>query len=133
MISGNAYALKVVATINPIHSLVSSVVGDSGEVSLLLRGNESPHNFQLKPSQVRKIRQADIVFYIADDFETFLQKSLNNLPENVNKVALGRSSNIDIFTSRKGKNWDVHGHAGEDSDHQHDDMHIWLAPKNAIK
>ena len=42
----------IVATIKPLHSLVSGVVGNTGKAHLLITGNSSPHGFQIKPSQM---------------------------------------------------------------------------------
>ena len=75
---------RVLATIKPLHSLVQSVLGDTARVQLLLDNTASPHDFQMKPSQIRALHQADIVFYIDADFEQFLQRVLPDLPEDSN-------------------------------------------------
>ena len=46
----------IVASVKPLHSLVSAVVGDTDEVSLLISGNVSPHNFALKPSHAKNVK-----------------------------------------------------------------------------
>ena len=52
---------KIVATIKPLHSIVMNVV-DNEEVFLLLDGNISPHDYHLKPSDMKKIKNADHFF-----------------------------------------------------------------------
>ena len=59
--SANA-APKVVASIAPIHSLVSMVMGDVAEPELLLDANVSPHDFSMQPSDARAIQNADAIF-----------------------------------------------------------------------
>ena len=66
----------VVVTIKPLHSLVSGVIGDTGKAELLVKGYASPHGFQLKPSQVKSLQQATVIFSIHERLETFLQLSL---------------------------------------------------------
>ena len=42
--------VKVVASIKPIHSLVSYVMDGVGKPDIIVDGYNSPHNFSLKPS-----------------------------------------------------------------------------------
>ncbi|MEH6403611.1 MAG: zinc ABC transporter substrate-binding protein [Sneathiella sp.] len=131
---------EVVVSIAPIHSLVKEVMGESGDPILLLRGYASPHSFQLKPSQLRKMHSARAVFYVSKSFETFLIRSFNGLPSSVAKISLMDASNIEIRPYREGGAWAVH----EEEAHHHetlegrddhafdDDPHIWLDPENAV-
>ncbi len=137
----------VVVTIKPLHSLVSAVIGDTGEAKLLLRGNTSPHDFQLKPSQVRAMQKANVIFYIDDSFETFLHSVFENLPKHIRKFAVAQKAGLTVLAHREGKTWDEHevhedkmeegdghdSHAHEEKhhDHGHHDMHVWLDLKNA--
>jgi zinc transport system substrate-binding protein len=141
----------IVATIKPIHSLVSAVMAGTGQATLLVANEQSPHGFQLKPSQIRQMHQAKIIFYVDDAYETFLNRSFATLPAKVRKVALARQSGIRVLTTRKGVNWEAHDHehnhnddvngdsdSDEASHHHHDhhggdDLHVWLAPDNGIK
>ncbi|MDC0948804.1 zinc ABC transporter substrate-binding protein, partial [Gammaproteobacteria bacterium] len=50
-----AKAGTIAVSIAPLHSLVSMVAPDDYRVELLIPGDVSPHGFQLKPSQLRKI------------------------------------------------------------------------------
>ena len=40
---------KVIASIKPLHSLVSYVMDGVGKPGILIDGSASPHTFQLKP------------------------------------------------------------------------------------
>lgn len=64
--------LNIVVTINPIYSLVSNVLGGSQNMHLLIGKNQSPHDYQIRPSDVRKLNKADLIFTIGDGFEVFL-------------------------------------------------------------
>jgi zinc transport system substrate-binding protein len=55
--------LKVAASIKPIHSLVSSVMGDIATPQLLVEAG-SPHTYSLKPSQAQYLQTADAVFWL---------------------------------------------------------------------
>ena len=42
--------LLVVASIKPVHSLVSAVMAGVAEPHLIIRGAQSPHTFSMRPS-----------------------------------------------------------------------------------
>ena len=80
--SGTALAadpVKVVASIKPIHSLVAGVMQGVAEPTLLVKGATSPHSFNLRPSDARALNQADLVFWVGEDLETFLTKPIQSL------------------------------------------------------
>ena len=118
-------APKVLATIKPVHSLVAAVMQGAGTPSLLIGGALSEHSYELKPSDARKIREADLVFEIGPDMETYLIAPLASLGRRV--VALEHAPGVRLQPARRGGLW------GEDEDrHGPTDPHIWLDPANAI-
>ena len=52
---------KIVATIPVLHSITASLTKGVTSPILLLPGNISPHHISLKPSDVRKISEADLI------------------------------------------------------------------------
>ncbi|WP_373088652.1 zinc ABC transporter substrate-binding protein [Sneathiella sp.] len=147
--SGPAAAAEtgdVVVTLKPLHSLVQGVMGDTGEAVLLVNGIASPHGFSLKPSQIRALQKASVVFYVDEAMETFLDNALAALPPRVRRYAFAEKAGIDILPLREGGAWDAHHHEdvhhhgadhhnGEEQDHAHgeDNLHVWLAIGNAQK
>ena len=81
---------NVAASIKPIHSLVSSVM-EGIAVPLLLVEAGSPHTYSLKPSQAKYLQEADAVFWVAHDVETFLEKPLESIPKNTWWLKLGET------------------------------------------
>ena len=53
--------VKVIASIKPVHSLVAAVMDGVGKPDLLVEGAGSPHTYSLKPSQAKKLQEADLV------------------------------------------------------------------------
>ena len=149
--------LKVVTSIKPIHSLASYIMDGVGSPGLIVDGYNSPHSFQLKPSHAKMLEQADIIFWIGEDLENFLEKPLDTIAKKAEKIELLEIKNIkklkfrerNIFEEHEG--YDDHGHDAkkeEHDDHGHDakkeehddheehghgeyDPHIWLDPINA--
>ena len=122
-------AAPIITTIKPLHSLVSAVLGDSGEAQLLVQGKASPHGYQLKPSQVRDLQEAAILFYIAPDLELFLAPALASLPADVRAVSLIENDQLQLWPYRLDGAWAAgheghdHGHGHDDHDEHHEDKH----------
>ncbi len=127
LFSKNSFASennKIVVTIKPLFSLVQSVVGESENVTLLIDNNISEHNFQPKPSHVKILNEADIIFFIDKTLETSVYKILENLPTHIKKAQVSQIKGL--------KKLPIRNVANSDSRNQ-DDMHIWLDVENAKK
>lgn len=128
--------IKVVASIKPIHSLVSAVAQGIVEPTLLVKGAGSPHTYSLKPSQAKELQQADIVFWMGHDLEAFLENSIDNIATNSIVVPLMESKELAKLNFREGGAFEDHGHDDHDKHDDHDDHgadpHVWLDPINAI-
>ena len=57
--AGSAGKLRVVATIPDLKALTEAVGGDLVEVDSLARGNQNPHDLEVRPSLMLKLRRAD--------------------------------------------------------------------------
>ena len=66
-------APKVVTTIVPLHSLVSSVMDGVGTPELLMQGQNSEHNASFTPQQIADMAHADAVFIIGNNLESKLR------------------------------------------------------------
>jgi zinc transport system substrate-binding protein len=122
--------LRVVASIEPVHALVAGVMAGAGEPMLLVKGGGSPHTYALRPSEARALERADVVFWIGEALETFLQKPLRALSGKARIVALHEAEGVELIAGVE-SHGDGHGHDHGDA-HKHIwDMHIWLDPVNA--
>jgi ABC-type Zn2+ transport system, periplasmic component/surface adhesin len=92
---------KVVTSIKPIHSLVSYVMDGVGRPDLLVEGSSSPHTFQLKPSHATMLQEADIVFWIGEDLESFLETPLDSIAASAKRVTLMDSDQIELLNLEK--------------------------------
>ncbi len=115
--------IKVVASIKPIHSLVSYVMDGIGKPALIVDGSNSPHNFNMKPSNAKDIENADIIFWVGEDIESFLEKPLKSISKKAKIIEMMDINGINklkfrernIFEDHKGHD---HGHKKKD---KHDD------------
>ena len=68
----------VLASIAPIHSVVAAVADGVFAPELLMSPAVSVHDYALKPSDMRKIAKADVVFYGGKTLEGFLPKAVES-------------------------------------------------------
>ena len=115
--------VNVVTTIKPLHSLVSSVMKGVGEPSLIIEGTNNPHTFVFKPSHAEMIENADIVFWIGEDLEAFMEKPLDSLAKNAKTIAFMDLASIEKLKFREQNIFDDHDDHGHDDhdDHGHKD------------
>ena len=106
----------VVASIAPVHSLVSGVMAGVGEPTLLVKGGASPHTYTLKPSDAAALSAAQIVFRIGPGLETFLDDPLETLASQADVVDLAGEPGLRLMPLRDGGVWEAHDHGHEDGD-----------------
>jgi zinc transport system substrate-binding protein len=124
--------LRVVASIKPVHSLVSAVMAGTGQPVLIVEGSGSPHHYALKPSTARQLEQADVIFWVGHDLETFLEKPVETVGARARPVALGMLADLERLEIREGVNFERHKEDGHEIGHEPTtDPHVWLDPQNA--
>jgi zinc transport system substrate-binding protein len=143
--AASAEVPRVVASVKPIHSLVTQVMGDLGTPDLLVDGSASPHSYSLKPSDAQALQQANLVFWTGHGLELFLEDSIATLAPNAKAVELSDASGIELLPPREAGTFEPHedheeghddhtDHADAEEDHAHEgerDMHFFLDPQNA--
>ena len=112
--------VKVIASIKPVHSLVAAVMEGVGKPELLVEGAGSPHTYSLKPSQAKKLQEANLVFWMSHDLEAFLERSIEGIATNAKSVPLMESHGLATLNFREGGAFDAHAH-DEHDDHKKDD------------
>lgn len=145
MMSGRAHAARpdVVVTLKPVHALVAAVMDGAGSPFLLLESASSPHAYAMKPSEARRLHEADIVVRVSESLEVFLVKPLSLASRRTRIVTLDRLAGLTLHRMRSGGDFepDRHGTRGATdrhrNEHEHSaatiDGHLWLDPVNAGK
>ena len=124
---------NVLASTRPIHSIVSAVMSGTTAPELLITGSASPHAYALKPSDARKLENAEIVFWIGPELEIFLQRPLETLAPAARVTALSDTPGLISLPIREGGLWEAHEHEQLESNglgHLEMDPHFWLDPRN---
>ena len=120
--SANA-EIKVVASIKPIHSLVSYLMDGVSKPSLIVDGYASPHGFALKPSHAKMLQEADIIFWVGEDLENFLEKPLTSIAKKAEKIELMEAHGLNKLKFRERNIFDDHDDHGHEDGHKKKDDH----------
>ena len=122
--------IKVVASIKPIHSLASYLMDGVAKPDLIVDGYASPHGFAMKPSHAKMLQNADLIFWVGEDLENFLEKPLNSIAKKAEKIELMEIKGLQVLKFRERNIFDDHDDHGHDDhddhgkkedDHDHDD------------
>ena len=90
-----------------------------GEPDLIIRGAGSPHAYSLKPSEARLLEGAQVIFWVGESLETFMEKPLAALGSKARVVQVMRMPGITLLAGRAGGAWEDHdGHGATDHGHE---------------
>ena len=117
--SANA-EVKVVTSIKPIHSLASYVMDGVGKPDVIVDGYNSPHGFSLKPSHAKMLENADLVIWIGEDLEAFLEKPLDTIAKKAKNIEVMDLKGIKKLKFREKNIFEGHDDHGHD---EHKDEH----------
>ena len=136
--------VRVLTSIKPLQLIAAAVQDGVGEPDVLLPPGASPHHYALRPSDVRRVRDADLLYWIGPDMEGFLLRVL----ESRDKPQVAVQSLPGMTLRHFGDSHDEHDHDHDEHDHGHEhasdelghdhdhrpgslDAHLWLAADNA--
>ncbi len=129
---GSAQAeVRVLTSIKPLQLIAAAVQDGVAVPEVLLPPGASPHNYALRPSDVRKVQSVDLLYWIGPDMEGFLPRVLKG--RSLPSVAVQDLPGMKLRHFAE----DSHSHAEEADEHDHDhrpgtlDAHLWLSPINA--
>ncbi|WP_367652166.1 zinc ABC transporter substrate-binding protein [Pseudomonas protegens] len=129
---GSAQAeVRVLTSIKPLQLIAAAVQDGVAVPEVLLPPGASPHNYALRPSDVRKVQSVDLLYWIGPDMEGFLPRVLKG--RSLPSVAVQDLPGMKLRHFAE----DSHSHAEDADEHDHDhrpgtlDAHLWLSPVNA--
>ncbi|WP_172921337.1 metal ABC transporter substrate-binding protein [Enterococcus faecium] len=122
--------LTIVTTFYPIYDFTKEIVGDEGNVKLLIPAGTEPHDFEPSAKERAEISDADVFVYNSSDMEFFVD-SLKDSVDSKQTLMIEAAKGIDRLESQEA---DEHEESEEGHDHAHEyDPHVWLDPVLAIK
>jgi zinc transport system substrate-binding protein len=128
--AADAGPVKVLTSIKPLQLIAAAVQDGVGTADVLLPPGASPHHYALRPSDVRRLGDADLFYWIGPQMENFLERPLQSRSKPTIVVATLPGLKLRHFEADSGSHEDSAEH---DHDHQPGslDEHLWLSSFNA--
>lgn len=120
----NSDKIKVVATFYPMYEFTKAVVGEAGEVELLIPAGTEAHDYEPSAKAVAKMSDADAIVYNSHEFETWMENVISDFDQNKTQV-IEASRAIELMPLGE----TATNHTAESNSHVHNaDPHVWLDP-----
>lgn len=119
---------RIVTDILPVYDITKTIVGDYADVSVLVPSFVSEHLFNLKPSDIEKLYQADAIVVVSGGLIPELDHTLRGLERKTNLIEILHLDGIKPLPFRE-ENPFINVESPHD-EHQHSgvDPHLWLDP-----
>lgn len=127
--------VNILTSIKPLQLIAQAIQGEQGQAQVLLPPGASPHSFSLRPSDRRRLAEAELFYWIGPDMENFLIPLAKQHQQA--SVAIQSLPNLQLlyYTAEHENEEDEHEHHDE-HDHHHQpgglDTHLWLSIPNAL-
>lgn len=123
--------VRVLTSIKPLQQIAAAVQDGVGSPEVLLPPGASPHHYALRPSDVRRVGDAELLYWIGPDMEGFLPRVLKTR----SKPSVSVQELPGLHLRHFGEDSHSHDEDGDDHDHDHRpgslDAHLWLSSVNA--
>lgn len=116
-----AASAAVLTSIKPLGFIASSIADGVTSTDVLVPKGASPHDYSLKPSDVQKIKSAELILWIGEDVDMFLDTSVLRDVDRKKVITITEMSEISDDMLHKGEHH--HHHDGDDDDHDHAHKH----------
>ena len=113
--------IQVVTSFNAMSEFAKAIGGDKVEVSTIIPDGTEPHDFELKPENMKQLASAQVFVYNGLGMEPWAQQAID-AAKNDKLVAVKVSDGVEAI-----KNTDP----DEIKEHGAEDPHTWLSLKNA--
>ncbi|MCE5033868.1 MULTISPECIES: manganese ABC transporter substrate-binding lipoprotein MntC [Staphylococcus] len=119
--------IKVVTTNSILYDMVKNVGGDNVEIHSIVPIGQDPHEYEVKPKDIKALTDADVVFYNGLNLETG-----NGWFENA--LSQANKSYEDGSVVKVSKNVKpLYLNGAKEGDESKQDPHAWLSLDNGIK
>jgi zinc transport system substrate-binding protein len=143
--------VQVVAAFYPLAWAAEQVGGSEVQVTNLTPSGAEPHDLELSPRDLDRLRNADVVLYLGGGFQPALEDAIDTLPDRVRTVDLLEADGLETIRlgEAEGEEGDGEHEAEDDAEadehaddaaeadeHGHEeggvDPHVWLDPARFV-
>lgn len=124
----SADGLHVVVTHAVLGAVVSELVGESADVTVLVPNGTDPHEWEPSAKDIERLNEADLVVANGLGLEANLDEALH-AAEDEGVPVFRATDHIDVLTSVEHAD-DEHGDDHADDEHAAGDPHFWTDPRS---
>lgn len=122
----------VISSVKPIGFITEAIASGVTDNDILLPDSASPHTYYLKPSDLAKLKSAELVVWVGEDMEAFMPTILKNIDKQKQIELMAVPEIKSLLRTSYDDHGDDHSHDEVNQDHHGEyDEHIWLSPKIA--
>ncbi|VFP84301.1 High-affinity zinc uptake system protein ZnuA [Candidatus Erwinia haradaeae] len=137
----------IVASVKPIGFIAATIADGITSVAILLPDGASVHNYALRPSDVKNLKEAELVVWVGPDMEAFMHKSMSHAHTLHNNIQIDQIPGVQSLLLKSvshPKSGNIHRNTIEQNssdiinktDYTHHgeyNMHLWMSPEIAKK
>ncbi len=124
----------ILATTKPIYNLTAAVTKQDSleqyfDLTLLIKGNSSPHDFNLKPSDIKLLNKANVIIWSGKNLEPYLNKIIAARKNKSLIIDITEAKNLTLLPFRNLQMFIDNGHNGH---HDRSNHHSLYTPHKHI-
>lgn len=137
----------VLASVKPLGFIASAVANGVTDTQILVPTGASPHDYSLKLSDIQKVKSADLVLWVGEDVDSFLEKPISQT-DRQKVITIADLAEVKPLLTQahhehfheEGEHDHKHDHkhehkSGHEHDHDHENheglstnWHVWYSP-----
>ena len=137
---------EVLASVKPLGFIASSIADGVTDTQVLVPAGASPHDYSLKLSDIQKVKAADLVLWVGEDIDSFLDKPVSQI-DRKKVITIADLADVEPLLTKahhehfheEGEHAHKHEHKHEhehEHEHHHDhgdeglttNWHVWYSP-----
>ncbi|OOF50613.1 zinc ABC transporter substrate-binding protein [Rodentibacter genomosp. 1] len=109
----------VLASVKPLGFIASAIANGVIDTQVLVPTGASPHDYSLKLSDIQKVKSADLVLWVGEDIDSFLERPVNQI-DRQKVITIADLAEIKPLLIQAHHE---HSHEEGEHDHKHDHKH----------
>ena len=120
--------ISVVATVFAPYDFARQLLGDRGEVTLLLPPGSEAHSYEPSPKDIIEIQNCDVFIYVGGVSDAWVTDVLESVGDGVRTVTL--MDCVELLEEEHVEGMEVDEDEHDDGEIEYDE-HVWTSPRNA--
>lgn len=121
--------ISVVATVFAPYDFARQLVGERGEVTLLLPPGSEAHSYEPSPKDIIEIQNCDLFIYVGGVSDAWVSDVLESVGGEVRTVTL--MDCVELLEEEHVEGMELEEEHGHDEGEAEYDEHVWTSPRNA--